>query len=637
MANISKQKREEMISFLSHLREQHNDDVSMIAFNEIEAALTDKKYGLVWEEHTERVDEELKTKIPVFTEVKEKKINLSENEDYNFLLEGDNLHSLYLLEKTHKGKIDVIYIDPPYNTGKKDFKYDDNYVDEEDGFKHSKWLSFMANRLWLAKSLLSKDGIIFMSIDDNEQAQLKMLSDTIFGDSHFIIQMPRQTKKSGKTTGSFSKNHDYVLVYVKDNRDVFQMQEHIDDNYKFEDEFINERGKYKLNQTLDYDSLSYSSSLDYPIEIDGEIFYPGGDYQAYLDRKQGVHKRADWAWRWSPDLFKFGFDNGFIVVKRKNDGTARIYTKTYLNAKIKKDKQGEYYIDYEKKTKALSSLELTENIYSNDRAKKDLAYFGLKDEFDYSKPVELIKTLIKCHKNKNAIVLDFFAGSGTTGQATLLANIEDGGNRRFILCTNNENGICENVTYKRVHDTITSFQCSAETSELLYEVSFNQSLLKNASKILSQIDVIRKENKGRYDKVNVSFEANRLSVYGINITSISDGIKANLKYFKTDYVDKYDGQDTLILDELSQHISEMVELENGIDLTTKYYKLILSEEELDEFISDTSAIKKCEKLYISSDILFTGKQERLLKERKIEVNVIPDYYFAAELKEVGEL
>lgn len=637
MTNTSKHKREEMISFLNQLREQHTDDTSIIAFNEIETALVEKKYGLVWEEHTERVDEELKTKIPVFAEVTEKKINLSESEDYNFLLEGDNLHSLYLLEKTHRGKIDVIYIDPPYNTGNKDFKYDDNYVDEEDGFKHSKWLSFMANRLRLAKSLLSKDGIIFMSIDDNEQAQLKMLSDTIFGDSNFIIEMPRQTKKSGKTTGSFSKNHDYVLVYVKDNKDVFRMEEHIDDNYKYEDEFVEERGKYKLNQTLDYDSLSYSASLDYPLEVEGEIFYPGGDYNKYLERKDGNHKRADWAWRWNKKLFDFGYDNGFIVIKRKNDGTARIYTKTYLNAKIKKDKQGEYYIDFEKKTKPMSSIELTENIYSNDRAKKDLAFFGLEDEFDYSKPVELIKKLIKCHKNKNAIVLDFFAGSGTTGQATLIANIEDGGNRRFILCTNNENGICENVTYKRVHDTITRFEATLETSELLYKVPFNQSLLQNADKILSEIEAIKKENNGRYDKMKVSFEEKSVSVYGIDITSVSQGIKANLKYFKTSYINKYDNQDIVISDELSQYISEMVELENGIDISTEYYKLILSEEALDEFVSNTSAMKKCEKLYISSDILLTEKQERLLKESDIEVNIVPDYYFATELKEVGEL
>lgn len=155
MANLSQQRRERMIAFLETLKEQHTDDDSLIALGEIEKELKSKKYGLVWEEHEEAVDIQMKTQIPVFTEVKEKEIYADENGAYNFLLEGDNLHSLYLLEKTHRGKIDVIYIDPPYNTGSKDFVYDDEFVVKEDGFRHSKWLSFMAERLRIAKKLIS--------------------------------------------------------------------------------------------------------------------------------------------------------------------------------------------------------------------------------------------------------------------------------------------------------------------------------------------------------------------------------------------------------------------------------------------------------------------------------------------------
>ena len=175
MTNISKQKREKMILFLEKIKKQHNDDESIIALNEIEKVLTDKKYGLVWEEHTERVDEEMKTKIPVFIEDKDREIVSDKSLPYNFIIEGDNLHSLKLLEKTHKGKIDVIYIDPPYNTGNKDFIYDDIIVDSQDTFKHSKWISFMNERLNVAKKLLSQDGIILISIDDNEYTQLKIL------------------------------------------------------------------------------------------------------------------------------------------------------------------------------------------------------------------------------------------------------------------------------------------------------------------------------------------------------------------------------------------------------------------------------------------------------------------------------
>lgn len=285
MANLSQKKHERMLAFLKQLKEEHKDDDGvLIALGEIESELTAKKYGLVWEQHEEAVDIKMRTHIPVFTEVPEREITAVPGGAYNFLLEGDNLHSLRLLERTHKGKIDVIYIDPPYNTGNKDFIYDDCFVGEEDRFRHSKWLSFMEQRLRIAYNLLSDDGLIFLSIDDNEQAVLKELMDQIFSNENFIITIPRITKKSGKTTGSFSKNHDYVLVYTKRNQDIFVMEEHTDPEFKYEDEWVSERGKYKLNQTLDYDSLSYSASLDYPLVVDGETFYPGGNFEAWQER-----------------------------------------------------------------------------------------------------------------------------------------------------------------------------------------------------------------------------------------------------------------------------------------------------------------------------------------------------------------
>lgn len=635
MSNLSKLKRDRLLEFLNTLREENGDNHVSSIINEIEIELTQKKYGLVWEEHSEKVDEMLKENIPVFTEVEEKKIVSMAAKEFNFLLEGDNLHSLKLLEKTHKGAIDIIYIDPPYNTGNKDFKYDDNYVDLEDGFRHSKWLSFMYNRLKLARSILSNNGVMFMSIDDNEQSQLKLLADSIFGDNSFIITIPRQTKKSGKTTGSFSKNHDYVLVYTKNNKDIFKMEEHFDDNYKYEDEFVQERGKYKLNQTLDYDSLSYSASLDYPIEIEGEVFYPGSDYEKHLERKSGTYKRADWAWRWNKRLFEFGYENGFIVINRKANGSARIYTKTYLNAKINKDSSGEYFVEYVRKTKPMSSLELTENIYSNDRAKRDLALFGLSDKFEYTKPVELIKRLIKCHKNNNAIVLDFFAGSGTTAQSVLLANEEDQGNRKFILCTNNENGICENVTYKRVHDSIKIYDPEIEYSEVLYEKAFNRNLLKSAESVLNEIDEIEKTNKESFDKIKTSFSNDSVTVFGITKKPRKQGAKSNLKYYKTDFIPKLSSEESILSDRLLNHIREMVELEHMCAMDGKKHVLILDEEVLDSL--DFNQLENNSSVYIPSYLLLTREQENIAQKRNVKIVDIPDYYFIEELKEVGEL
>lgn len=577
MANLSQIKREKMISFLETLKEQHSDDASLIAINQIEKELTSKKYGLVWEEHEEEVDVKMQTHIPVFTEVENKEIiGNPDSEQYNFLLEGDNLHSLKLLEKTHRGKIDVIYIDPPYNTGNKDFIYGDEYVGKDDLFRHSMWLSFMSERLKLAYKLLSKDGLIFLSIDDNEQAQLKLLMDEIFGEENFIISMPRITKKSGKTTSAYAKNHDYILVYTKREQDVFVMEEHIDDAFKYEDEYVAERGKYKLNQTLDYDSLSYSVSLDYPLEINGEVFYPGSDKEKWIERQNGNHRRADWAWRWSKNLFDFGYENGFVVIKRKSDGTARIYTKTYLNAKIVKNKDGSFKIEYAKRVKATSSIEYVDNKYSNDNAKKDLSLFNLGDKFDYSKPVELIKKLVKAYYRDNATVLDFFAGSGTTGQAVMELNNEDGGNRRFILCTNNENNICEEVTYQRLKTVITGKR--ADGSEY------------------------------------------------------SEGRKANLKYYKTDFVSKESDE---IYDELLEHMKEMIQLQYGVKVDNQKYIMIMDDEEMDEFEHHFNDYENIEAVFINQDVLLTTSQEKLLKN--INTHIIPDCYFDKELREVGEL
>jgi len=163
MPNLSQIKRQKMLAFLDTIREEHKgDDDMLIALGEIESELNAKKYGLVWEQHEEAVDIKMKTHIPVFTEVPEREITAATGETYNFLLEGDNLHSLRLLEKTHKGKIDVIYIDPPYNTGKNDFMYDDNCIGEDDSFRHSKWLSFMSERLFVARNLLTEEGAIFI-------------------------------------------------------------------------------------------------------------------------------------------------------------------------------------------------------------------------------------------------------------------------------------------------------------------------------------------------------------------------------------------------------------------------------------------------------------------------------------------
>ncbi len=201
---------------------------------------------------------------------------------------------------------------------------------------------------------------------------------------------------------------------------------HIDDGFKYEDEFVEERGKYKLNQTLDYGSIQYSKSLDYEIKIDGKIFRAGSVSKEEMLQRQNNNPKSDFCWRWSRKLFEFGLDNGFIVVKN------RIYTKTYLNASITND-GGNYVIDNERRTKSISTIELLDTKYSNDSAKKSLARLSLDNVFEYPKGTSLLKKLILTGSNNNDTILDFFAGSGTTADAVMQLNSEDNGNRKFVL------------------------------------------------------------------------------------------------------------------------------------------------------------------------------------------------------------
>jgi len=379
-----------------------------------------------------------------------------ENKDsQNIYISGDNLDGLKHLLKSYAGKIKCIYIDPPYNTGSDGFVYTDKFnftvkdlaeklsIAEEQAQRilelanrgsasHSAWLMFMYPRLQLARELLAKDGAIFISIDDNECHNLKLLCDDILGEENFVAEFPRITKRGGKSSDIVAKNHDYLLMYTKTNQAKLYAIEHDDAAFKYQDEFFEERGYYKLNQTLDYDSLQYSSSLDYPLEIEGDIFFPGQSEEAYNERQNGNYDTADWAWRWSKEKFRFGYENGFVVVKTSRNGK-RIYTKTYQKATIEDGDTG-YYIDYSDRTKALSTLETTENSYSNDIATKDVAKTIGKKIFDHTKPLELMTLIARLCTRDDDIILDFFSGSAATAVSVMKLNCEDHENhRKFIL------------------------------------------------------------------------------------------------------------------------------------------------------------------------------------------------------------
>lgn len=379
------------------------------------------------------------------------------------LIIGDNYDALQNLLIQYRGRVSVIYIDPPYGKDSMGGFAQTNY---ENAISRDNLLSMLYVRLLLAKQLLTNDGVIFCSIDDKNHAYVKGVFDDIFGERYFLLNVPRITKKGGKSTKTIQKNNDYILGYTLSNDILFSQEEKTDlAKYKYEDEFVSERGRYALTQPLDYNSLQYSTSMDFPIEIDGRTFVPGGDVALHKRRLAGDHGVTDWVWRWGTDAVEWGKENGFFVVKNN-----RIYTKSYLNCRKRNQKCELEFIDA---TKPFTTLSYIDNKYNNDNAKKELDRIiadGSKF-FKNPKPTALVKTLIKmvCD-DKSAIILDFFAGSGTTGQAVLDLNADDGGSRLFILCQSNEvtdttpNGIAHDVTTKRLKRVMTG-ECYDKTSD----------------------------------------------------------------------------------------------------------------------------------------------------------------------------
>lgn len=437
--NISKEKRERLVQKINAIKTyissavQDENTAQLLAYiADIEKDIKGKKYGLVFEEHREGIDEVLANNLPVLTE--DTDLFIDNGGQMNFLIEGDNLASLKLLEKTHKGRIDLIYIDPPYNTGNKDFVYDDRFVDSNDTFRHSKWLSFMEKRLQIAKNLLSEKGVIFISIDDNEQSQLKLLCDSIFNEQKFValFQWRKRTAKSDVPYG-ISQDCESILCYANSNfraaikgkeRKYYETPDFPNKPWRFHDltkqTTIEERPNSNFNivNPKNGDIFPVNPLRSWAITEEtfeyyykqNRIIFPG-DYP-FLSISKPVLRY----WK-EDDLKKAGDDFGLVAAS------------TYLPSDI---------------------VGMTQ-----DGTKEITEIFATKI-FSFPKPINLIKYIvgISTAKTHNAIILDFFAGSGTTGHAVMKLNAEDGGSRKFILCTNNENNICRDVTYERIKRVI---------------------------------------------------------------------------------------------------------------------------------------------------------------------------------------
>lgn len=581
--NISGEKRQALLSKIAEIKlfiEQNSNDKNasqLISYlGDLTREVNGKKYGLVFEEHREAIDEKLEQNVPIFIE--EKDLFIDNGGELNFLLEGDNLASLKLLEKTHRGKIDVIYIDPPYNTGNKDFVYDDDYVDSVDQFRHSKWLSFMEKRLKIARSLLSDKGVILLSIDDNEMNNLKMLCDSIYGENNNLGIFIVKSTPNARDYGFVGKMHEYILFYAK-NLDKVEtnLMPVLDKTFKYSDE----KGGFNIHPL-------YNSNEAFTNENRPNLFYPfylnpnnqnDDFYEISLEKQKdwieiyppkSVKNNVQFVWRWGKEKSIENL-NKEIIGYKVSDGEYRIVQKMRHDEKL------------------IRSI-LDNSDYTSRKGTAELEQIFNEKKFSFPKPLNLIKDIIFMASTGTSTILDFFAGSGTTGHAVLKLNAEDGGHRKFILCTNNENNICREITYQRLKTVITGTR-------------------KDGSKY-------------------------------------SDGLPGSLKYFKTDFIPISEKMYYEYADDLLLHVRELVELENSVNFDKdKTVAIVLDDDEMEEFIAtlvesgrneqkDTSTglsvrstVLSVRALYVGHDVLVSGNQERILKSHNISINTIPDYYY----------
>ena len=603
--NVSKLKKDELLKTLEFLRNNIVDNEMRFKIDEIENELTLKNYGLIWEKHEEDVDKQLKNKIPVFKEEKKLEIFSDKNLPLNFLIEGDNLHSLYLLEKTHTNSIDLIYIDPPYNTKNKDFEYDDKRIGEDDLFRHSKWLSFMAERLKIAKKLLTEEGVIFIQIDDNELAQLKMLCDDIFDESNFINIISVNMKNIAGASGGgedkrFKKNCEYILIYAKNYEmlpifngayeyteisELIQRYRDEDSSWKYTSVLVEKGEKEYVCSTTDGEGneIKIYKRKNPVIKSVNKLMK-----EEHLTEKEIYNKYADSIFRTTNSQSsirqriiearaEFNLDTPIISIEYipktgKNKG--KIYEQFY------KDNNCNLFVwlidSSEKIDGALYKKDLQGTYWDFTAGTKNLTKEGNIAFKNGKKPVSLLERIISLYPRNDITVLDFFAGSGTTGHATLSLNEKDKGSRKFILCTNNEKNICREKTYTRMYNVINGYT----------------------------------NDKGKEYK----------------------GIPANMKFFTTDFVDRYiiPSDEIELSDELMKYIKNMIILENHVFIDNDEIKVAFTEDELNHILKNN--INTIKVIYMANDILMTKEQEKKISEYQIEINEIPEYYFRKELE-----
>jgi DNA modification methylase len=492
----------------------------------LKKSIKKQRYGLVWMDVPEAFEDDVENKLPILKEIPDLAIKTDDGKPQHILIEGDNYHALTCLNYTHKGKIDVIYIDPPYNTGSDGFRYKDKRiiskfpdgteVPKDHPFRHSYWLSFMRKRLELAKELLKDDGVMFISIDDNELGNLVLLCSEIFQKDDLIDVMV--WKKSGfgrdgkmKNTTTFRKDHEYLISCFKKEKRLNKILELPEFQNVYSNSDDDPRGPYKAGSISRREDASNEKHKNYYTVISPS----GKKFTRQFDIPQEEFEKL----------------NTDILITNKEKKVSRIYWGKNNDAvpSIK------IFINEERAITPYSVL-LTKG--STTEGTKEVSEILNRDCQDLRpKPTKLIETLIQLATPKNGIVLDFFAGTGTTGHATMKLNIKDGGNRQFIIATNNENKICSDVCYPRIKNCIKGYKQS-KAEEPLLELPLTWKKISNdLESIKNKIKEL--EEKKEYQEVETFIENNEIKVIGIkNVNKKKEGLGNSLKYYKTEFISK---------------------------------------------------------------------------------------------------
>lgn len=673
MVNVTKQRRDEMIAFLDQLKKEHSDDISVRAFNEIKNHLTEKKFGLIFEEHTETVDETLIENIPVLTAVDDKRLCKNQSLPWNFILEGDNLQALYLLEKTHLGKIDCIYIDPPYNTGARDWKYNNDYVEKTDVFRHSKWLSMMQTRLKLARRLMNpSDSILMVAIDDNELCTLKILLEELFPDCQMQILDIVINPKGKARVGRLSQVDEYlVIVYMGHAKTIsdksFEEGKELRWPYLRRSDIESARGTTKGGVKQFY-PIYVDKDSEKIVKI-GKPLTPEQPLSSVEDIENAIavfpikEDGTEMNWGLTGESLTYALEHGCVrVTKSTNPNQAYNFTYVTLPS-IKKVLNGEYKIEGERTdgTKIIVLPDGKEhqkptvwkkNSYdANAYGTKLIAKFLVDKRFSFPKSLYTVYESLKIYlENKpEAIVLDFFAGSGTTMHAVNLLNAEDNGRRRCIMVTNNEVsdkeekdlkargfrkgddewealGIARHVTWPRTKCVIEGKDINGNFVEGDYGVETESFVADNDAQIISK-------RTGKTSRGTV-YRKTKIQLYpALKKIKLADGFQSNVKYFKCDWISRKP-EDYLLSNVLCLHIKEMIELQNAIEVDGIKNVIILNKDDIKRNILDPEMYKKAERIWLNQNIILNSNETKLLNEKGFKY--IPREFFGQELREAAE-